>query len=148
MKTKLGVSAGFVAAFAYALAMRATGDFLTLAGLALLAGYVYLREQNDWLKFSVTKAIVLVIAYIVVTGLLAILPDFVLSIQSNILGTFGISGGWTKYVTFIFDLAKSWFGIIYKVILLILVVGSFKMKSMGVGPVDTIAKNAMGGNNQ
>lgn len=56
-KIKLGVSAGLAGAAVYFLGT------VSLIPAFLLAGYILLFEDNDWLKYQAVKAIVIVVTF-------------------------------------------------------------------------------------
>lgn len=56
-KIKLGVSAGLAGAAVYFLGT------VSLIPAFLLAGYILLFEDNDWLKYQAVKAIVIVVVF-------------------------------------------------------------------------------------
>ena len=80
-KTKIGISAGFFAAATYLL-----GLFGGYVVIALVAGYVFLKEDSAWLKKQCIRAVVLMLLFSLVNGVLGLIPDF-FSIISNIIST-------------------------------------------------------------
>lgn len=78
-KTKLGISAGLLAA-----AVWFTGLFSGYLVMILLTGYVLLREENVWLKRTCVKAIALSVCFSLLLAMIGILPDF-LSIFNDLL---------------------------------------------------------------
>lgn len=83
MKTKLGVSVGLFGAAAYFL-----GLFSGNVVLALLVGYVLLFEENEWLRRTVVKAMVIGIFFSVLTTVIGFIPD-IIGIINNAAMVFG-----------------------------------------------------------
>ena len=83
MKTKLGVSVGLLGAAAYFL-----GLFSGNVVLALLVGYVLLFEENEWLRRTVVKAMVIGIFCSVLTTVIGFIPD-IIGIINNAAMVFG-----------------------------------------------------------
>lgn len=83
MKTKLGVSVGLLGAAAYFL-----GLFSGNVVLALLVGYVLLFEENEWLRRTVVKAMVIGIFFSVLTTVIGFIPD-IIGIINNAAMVFG-----------------------------------------------------------
>ncbi|MBR4164617.1 MAG: hypothetical protein IKR43_00050, partial [Lachnospiraceae bacterium] len=65
MKSKLGIHIGFLACICFLVA-----QFGGLTPLALLAGYVLIREENDFLRMSALKALMIVLCAAVLNWLL------------------------------------------------------------------------------
>jgi uncharacterized membrane protein len=79
-KTKLGISVGLMAAVVYLLGLY-SGYMVTI----LAVGYILLAEENEWLKKSAVKAVVLMLSFSVVTSAVYFLPsvwDFLCSIMN------------------------------------------------------------------
>lgn len=83
MKTKLGVSVGLFGAAAYFL-----GLFSGNVVLALLVGYVLLFEENEWLRRTAVKAMVIGIFFSVLTTVIGFIPD-IIGIINNAAMVFG-----------------------------------------------------------
>ena len=56
--------------------------------LLLLAGYVFFKEENVWLKKNVVKAIAVLLVYYIAYYALGLIPD-VLGVLFDTLGLFG-----------------------------------------------------------
>ncbi|MBQ8821425.1 MAG: hypothetical protein IJZ82_02170 [Lachnospiraceae bacterium] len=82
-KTKLGISVGFFGAMVFLIAL---GGGMT--PLLLLAGYVFFKEENVWLKKNVVKAIAVLLVYYIAYYALGLIPD-VLGVLFDTLGLFG-----------------------------------------------------------
>lgn len=84
-KTKLGVSAGLVAAVAYLTALF--GGYLIPV---LIAGYVLICEQDAWLRKNAVKAVVLSICVSLLAALINLLPD-AMDFVSSVINVFGFN---------------------------------------------------------
>ena len=82
-KTKLGISVGLFGA-----ALYFTGIINTVA-LIILAGYVLLMEDNEWLRKAAIKAVVIVLAFAVLNGCLGLIDD-ALGLVNSIISGVGI----------------------------------------------------------
>ena len=71
MKTKLGVSAVLVAAGVYILAIA--GNY---TAILLAAGYIFLVEDNDWLKKSALKAVATMLFFSFLLSVLGLVFDY------------------------------------------------------------------------
>ena len=89
MKAKLGVSVGLLGAGIYLAAI-----FGGLTPVILMAGYVLLFEENEWLKKSAVKAIAIVLSFAFLVTLINLIPDllrWVATLVSVFKGTFNYS---------------------------------------------------------
>ena len=69
-KTRLGISVGLMGAAVYLVALF--GGYIPLI---LVAGYILLFEENQWLKRSAIKAAVIVFALALLTALIGFIPN-------------------------------------------------------------------------
>lgn len=76
-KTKLGVSVAVLGA-----AMYFTGLFSGYIVAVVLAGYILLMEENEWLKKTAVKAVALMIAFSLLSTLLGLIPGVINFIDS------------------------------------------------------------------
>ena len=70
MKTKLGVSVGLAAAGVYILAVL--GNY---TAILLAVGYIFLMEEDAWLKKSALKALATMLFFSFLLSLLGLVPD-------------------------------------------------------------------------
>lgn len=84
MKTKLGISVAMFAAGTYLL-----GLFSGYLALVLIAGYVLLCESDEWLKKTVVKALVVTVAFSLISAIIGLIPNAI----SLVDGLFSIFGG-------------------------------------------------------
>ena len=89
-KTKLGISAGMLAAIVY----FSTAVFGYLA-LLVVGGYILFVEKTEWLKKCVIKAVVLMLLYSLISTVIGIIPQF-LSFGG---GEDGLFGSYYLYLT-------------------------------------------------
>ncbi len=78
-KTKLGISVGLLAALVYFFGI------ISITPMILLAGYVLICENDEWLKKSAVKALVIVIVYYIISGIFG-LGDNVFAFFNYFLG--------------------------------------------------------------
>lgn len=101
-KTKLGITVGLLGAAVY---------FASLFGgytpVLLIAGYVLLFEENEWLKKTCVKAVSLMIVIAVVRLTIGLVPD-ILGCISSFLSIFN--------VYFSLSIVSSIFSVIIKII--------------------------------
>ncbi len=83
MKTKLGISVSFMSALLYF-----GGLFGGYVVLALMAGYVLLKEEDIFLKRVAVKSVVICVGCSVLSGIIGLLPNLY-SIISTLLDVFG-----------------------------------------------------------
>lgn len=65
-KTRLGISVGLMGALIYFFGL------ISITPMVLLAGYVLICEENEWLKNSTVKALLLVVSYYLLTAILGL----------------------------------------------------------------------------
>ena len=71
-KTKLGISVGLVGAILYCLGLFG-GALVTIAAVA----YVLIYEENEWLKKTAVKVVVLMFFFPVVQYAVGLIPDLI-----------------------------------------------------------------------
>ncbi len=81
-KTKLGVSVGLLGAAVYLLLFF--GGYIPAL---LITGYVFLFEENEWLKRTCVKAIALMLSFSVLITVIGLIPDL-LSWISSVVAVF------------------------------------------------------------
>jgi hypothetical protein len=89
-KTKLGISIGLVGAAVYFTALL--GGYIPVL---LIVGYVLLFEENEWLKKSCVKAVVLLISIGILLTVIGLIPNL-LSWVDSLLAIF--SGDFDYYI--------------------------------------------------
>ena len=80
-KIKLGVSAGLTGAILYFLVA------ISIIPAVILAGYILLKEENDWLKYQAVKMVMIVVIFGAINiGLNCI--DDIFAIFNQVIGIF------------------------------------------------------------
>lgn len=107
MKSKLGISVGLLGAGIYLAAL-----FSGYLAVIVLAGYVLLVEENEWLKKSAVKAVALLMTISFAITLINLVPDLLSWISSFISifkGTFnyGVVSSIILSITKAIDIVKT-----------------------------------------
>ena len=84
-KTKLGISVGLMGAI-----VCLAGYYSGVLALVVLGGYIFFKEENEWLKKLCVRVLVAVFAFYLVNSVLGIIPD-VFGLLSELVGLVGIS---------------------------------------------------------
>ncbi len=135
-KTKLGVSVGLLGAAVYFSA--AFGGYVAMF---LVAGYVLLFEENEWLKKAAVKAVALMIAVGVLNTAIGLIPD-VLNWLYSFLTVFNVYIS-VSTVSTIFDSIIGAISIIRTVFFLILGVKALNQGTVNVPVVDKLINKYM-----
>lgn len=136
-KTKLGISVGLLGAAIYF-----TGLFSGYLVAVLLAGYVLLCEDNQWLRRSAVKAVSVMVAFSFLITVVNLIPNAI-SVIDYIVSMFGGS----FYVAFISNLVSAVvavLNIIEKLLLLGLGVKALNQGTITVPVVDNLINKYMG----
>ena len=136
-KTRLGVTVGLLGAVIYFMGLY--GGYLITS---LLAGYVLLFEENEWLKKSAVKAVALMVFFSVLSTLIYLIPNAINVID----GLVGIFGG-SFYINAISSLASaagSALDIIEKVLFIGLGLKALTQGNIAVPVVDRLIDKYMG----
>lgn len=130
-KAKLGVSVGLLGAALYLTAMSGS-----LLGLLVLAGYVLLVEDNQWLRLSAVKAVAVYLFFVFVIQAVGYVPD-VLGIISDVADLFN---GYVSVpvVNNIVTLVKDLLYLLEKIFLMILGVKALNQGTVAVPFVDKL----------
>ncbi len=132
MKTKLGVSVGLMGAAAYLL-----GLFSGYTVQVLLVGYVLLCEENEWLRKTVVKALLVCLAFSGLDLVIGFIPDtFSLINQVCVLfdGSFRV-----EILSQLISLILSILNIAEKVLLLLLGLKALRQGTIQLGKLDQFA---------
>ncbi len=130
-KTKLGISKVLFAAGAFVIAMA--GGYIPSILIVL---YVFLKEDDLWLKRMTLKALVLICAFGLVEIGLGLVPDALSAIESLAYGFNGSVN--VKAPRELFEAIIVVFEIIEKVFLLILASKAMKQQTVRVPVVDEL----------
>jgi hypothetical protein len=134
MGSRLGISAGLVAAAAYFLAL-----FNSWVPLLVLAGYVLLFERDEFMRFSVIKAVGICFFFMFISVLIGFIPSGISLIRealavfnTNFVNTF------TQKTTEIISFSRTLLIVIERIILIVLAVKALSNETVGFGPIDNI----------
>ena len=134
-KIKLGVSAGLAGAAVYFLGA------ISLIPAFLLAGYILLFEDNDWLKYQAVKAIVIVVAFGAINiGLQCI--DNVFCVINQIVSIvvknadIHVPFGLTEILTILFSMIRN-------VLLVLSGISALNFKTIYAGGIDDLVSKNM-----
>lgn len=136
-KTKLGISVGLLGAGLYFMGLF-SGYMVTV----LLAGYVLLCEDNEWLKKAAVKAIAVMVLFSFASAVINLIPN-VMSFIDYIVSMFG--GNF--YIGFIFNLVNAVeiaLNVIEKLLFLGLGVKALNQGTIAVPVVDDLINKYMG----
>ncbi len=135
-KTKLGISVGFLGAMVFLIAL---GGGMT--PLLLLAGYVFLKEENAWLKKNVVKAIAVLLVYYLAYYALGLIPD-VLGVLFDTLGLFGANVS-LSFINNLVYILRDIVALLRTVFLLLSGLVAFNMGSIKVPFIDNMIEKHM-----
>lgn len=128
-KTKLGISVGLLGAALYFL-----GLFSGYLATILVAGYVLLCENDEWLKKTAVKSVAVLMAFSFVSAVITLIPNainFVDSVFSVFGGDFHI-----YFVTNVINVITTALSILQKLLLLGLGLLAFKQETIPVPVID------------
>ncbi len=134
-KTKFGISVAVVGAALYFLGMY------SFTPAFLLAAYVILMEENEWLKRTAVKMIVVLLAF-AVCGYFLDMIDYLFSILNVMVGWVG-----GNRVSVPMNLTNLLNYVLYTLKLLIMIVLGIKAlnkETMVLGPIDSMVDKAFG----
>lgn len=133
-KTKLGMSIGLLSAVIYFTALF--GGYIPLF---MIAGYVLIFEQNDWLKRVCFKAVILLIAFSMITAIVGVLPNLMNSF-SNFIQIFH---GDFSYVLIsrIVNIFNDIMSIIKVILFIMLGFKAYKIQDIRISNIDKIIDN-------
>lgn len=135
-KSKLGISVGLVGAAIYF-----SGLFNGLLLIAILAGYVLLVEDNEWLRRTSVKAVVLFIIFSLLTAIIGLIPDAI-GLISSLLGIFGGSFS-IPFISSIVDFISRGIDFVKIVLFIILGLKSLNQGTIVIPVVDNFIKKYM-----
>lgn len=129
MKTKLGISAGLLGATMYFF-----GLFSGYVALAVLVGYVLLKEENEWLRRTAVKSMVLSLSFSVLFAVIGLVPDF-LQFIGSVFNVFNSNFNYS-IVTKLVQVVTNALGIIQTAVFLLLGLKALHQGDMKLGRVD------------
>ena len=132
-KTKLGLSVGLVGAALYFLGL------FSFIPAFLLAAYVLLLEENQWLKKAAVKMVAVLIGFFLL-GLAIDFVDEIFAVINVFAGWFDGSVSVPLRLTYLLDYIL-W--IVKTVVMVMLGFKALKLGSVSVGPIDKIVESNM-----
>lgn len=135
-KTKLGISVGLIGAIIYF-----AGLFSGILAMVVIAGYVLLAEENEWLKKSAVKAITLSVTFSVLITVLGLIPD-VIGIVDSFLNIFNINF-YIPMINSIISLLKSIVNFVETLVFLGLGLKALNQGTIEIPVVDDLIKKYM-----
>lgn len=135
-KTKLGVSVAVVGA-----AMYFFGYFSGYTAMLLLAGYVLLMEENEWLKKTAVKAVATTVVFSLLSVLIGLIPN-VFDLIQDVCDLFG------GYVSFsvifkIQNLLNAILRLVEAIVFLLLGLKALRQGTVKVPVVDNLVRKSM-----
>ncbi len=134
-KTKLGISIGLMGAAVYF-----TG-ILNYIALIFIAGYILLFEENNWLKKSAVKAVVIFVTFSIIPvcfGFVSNVFDFVNYLINGFGGRLNL--GWPLNIEILVNIASQF---IRNTLLFILGFMAISQGSIPVKPIDKFVDRHM-----
>lgn len=135
-KTRMGISVGLLSAAIYFTAL-----FSGYLAPVLLAGYVLLFEENDWLKRNAVKAVVLMTCFSFVMAVIGLLPDLI-SFINDVFVVFDESFH-VAIISKVLQVVTSAISILEKVLFLALGLKALNQGSFSVPVVDDMLNKYM-----
>lgn len=135
-KTKLGISVELLGVIVFAAALF--GGYFPLL---LAAGYILLREENEWLRKSAVQAVTTSIVFSFLIYTVGLIPD-ALDWFRSLINIFGTSF-YFSVVNGIINAVTSALSIIREVLFLLMILKAFKQESIQVPVVDKIIEKYM-----
>lgn len=136
MKAKLGISVGLLGAAIYFAALF--GGYIPVI---ILAGYVLLFEENEWLKKSAVKAVAVMVSISFLLTLIGLIPDllyWISTLVSTFKGTFNYG-----FISSIISLITQAIDIIRTCLFLVLGLKALNQGTIAVPFVDSIVNKYM-----
>ena len=135
-KTKLGISVGLMGAMVFLMAL---GGGIT--PLLLLAGYIFFKEENVWLKKNAVKAIAVLLVYYIAYYALGLIPD-VLGLLLDTIGLVGINIS-LSFINNLVYILRDAVSVVKTLILLLSGLTALNMGSIKVSFIDNLIDKHM-----
>ena len=136
-KTKLGITIAVFGAALYLVAYLGG----TLAAV-VLAGYVLLMEENDWLKWTAIRAVALALAFGLLSAAVGLIPD-VAGLLRNIINLFAEEPVYWDGLNKVMNIINGIISIVKTVFFLLLAVKALTMKTIKLPVVDDLVQKNM-----
>lgn len=135
-KTKLGISVGLLGALIYF-----AGLFSGILAMVLIAGYVLLVEDNEWLKKTGVKALALSIVFSLAITVIGLIPDAI-NIVTSFLSILNINI-YLSLVSSIISLLKSIINFVETILFIGLGLKALNQGTIEIPVVDDLIKKYM-----
>lgn len=129
-KTKLGITISLLGGGLYFIGL------LGIIPLVIVAGYVLVMEENQWLKRVAVKAVAVVLLFAILQNLLGLLSDSS-TFLNTLVALFSGSINLTQ-VNRIISLVRIIISVLSTISLLLLGFKALRMGDIGIGPVDKL----------
>ena len=139
MKSNLGISVGLLGAAAYF-----TGLFGGYVPLLLVVGYILLREQNDWLRWSAVKALLVCLFFSGLSAAIGLLPDL-LGCVDSFVSIFSPAGFSITALNRLLSLVLLVVDMVRTVVLLLLGLRALHQGTIRLGKIDQTANQELFG---
>ncbi|MBR5177242.1 MAG: hypothetical protein IKW90_00410 [Lachnospiraceae bacterium] len=136
MKTRLGISAGAIAAVAFLVAYF-SGYFALIA----IVGAVVIFDNNEWLKKNVVKALVLLLCFSLINAVLYLIPDL-LGIIYDAAYIGNVALGFVSKTRQVFNVLNDIIVLCKEVLFILLAFCALKMKTIRIGFIDNLIDKA------
>ena len=143
-KSKLGVSVSVLASllfFANLFNNAKTGICLGSLITILLAGYILIAENNEWLRKTAVKAVALTVFFALIPGILTLVPS-IADVVNEIISLFG-GGLFIGFTYKTISTIVSLLAVVEKILFIVLGFLAFSGKSVHLAEVDKFTENAM-----
>ena len=137
-KSTLGIPLGVLAAIMY-IACAYSGLTATL----LIAGYVLLKEKDEWLKTQAVKVVLLVLVFAAIDMVIDIVPDTI-NLISNFFGLFGGSFS-IPFIPSVINFIGYVLNYIKPLVFLALAYKSLSMKTVKLPFIDSVIEKVASG---
>jgi hypothetical protein len=134
-KTKLGISAGLFGAALYFVGL------MSIIPLVVMAGYVLLCEENEWLKKAAVKAVAIVLFFTVISTLISLVGNSE-TLLEQLAGLFRTSLE-IPFLYRIMAICRTAIALAQAALLLLLGLKALKQETIKIGPIDTIIAKHM-----
>lgn len=128
-KTKLGMSIGLLSAVVYFTALF--GGYIPLF---MIAGYILLFEQNDWLKRVCFKAVMVLIVFSAISAIIGLVPQFMSGLSSFVM----LFDGDLSYIAVsrIISILDNIISIVKVLTFMMLGMKAYKIQDVKIGKID------------
>lgn len=132
-KTKLGISVNLMAMVLY------FSGLLSSTALFLAAGYILLREEDEWLRKAAVKAVVLVAVFAAGYALVSVFSNGFSAVESLVNGIPKLNFN-VRVPLNLDSVLRKLLGIAENLVFFVLGLNALNKKSFSVGPVDSLVE--------